>query len=175
MLNYSDTYPLRGILKITVRDAVTGAAKRTHVINNQITYNFATLLTELVCQRSSDPPSVQDMLYSMRMGSGTTQPTRADINLQAYVIGYSLPDVNKVTIAPGEITLIATMPSTDGNGTVFSEAGIFSAGTAMSTSDTPGTAPGTTRMLARQIYPGISKSSAVTIDYSWSLLFQATP
>jgi hypothetical protein len=175
MTNTTENFALRGVLKIVVRDAATGAIKRTQVINNQITYLFATILTELVCQRSTDPAPLQDALYSMRMGTGTNQPTRSDVNLQAYVIGYALPDVNKVTLAPGEITLIATMPSTDGNGSTFSEAGLFSGGTAMSTSDTPGTAPGTTRMIARQVYSPIAKTSAVTIDFSWTLLFNPTP
>jgi hypothetical protein len=175
MNDFGDGLPMRGILQVVVRDAVTGGIKRKHQLFNQITYNMANLLVELVCQRATDPAPLQDQIYSLRLGSGTTQPTRSDISLQSPIGGYVIGDSGKVTLAPGEVTLIITIPSGDLNSQNISEAGLFSGGTAQSTSDTPGTAPGTTRLLARQIFPTIAKTSAITVDVSWTLLYQATP
>jgi hypothetical protein len=175
MIHPADSFPLRGILKVTARDAKTGAVKRTYTLANQVTYNMANLLVELVCQRSSDPAPLQDQIYSLRLGSGTVQPTRSDINLQSYVGGYVIGDAGKVSAGVGEITFIISVPSTDLNGQNLSEAGLVSGGAARSTSDTPGTAPGATRLLARQIFPTIAKTSSIQVDVSWTLLYQATP
>lgn len=158
-----------------VRDATTRAPIRRVAIRNKITYLAAEVLVELIAQRASDPAPLGDAIYSMRMGTSTTQPTRADINLGAFAVGIAIGDVGKVTIAQGEISFIATLESGVGNGFTLTEAGLFTGGTAFSVSDTPGTTPGTTRMFAHQVYPGIAKSSAIVIDYSWTISFTATP
>ncbi len=59
--------------------------------------------------------------------------------------------------------------------TAFREAALFTAGAAPSTSDVPGTTPGVTRMIARQIHPDVPKTSAISVDFSWTLAFTATP
>ncbi len=166
---------MRGTLCVKVRDAVTGEVVKRIEIRNKITYLAADILVELIAQRASDPAPAQDLVYSMRMGSSNTAAQRSDTNLGAFVIGKQLLDVDKVNGAPGEITFTATLASGDANGSTLREAGLFTAGATPSTSDTPGSAPGVTRMIARQVYPDIPKTSAIVVDYSWTIAFTATP
>ncbi len=166
---------MMGTIVATVRSAKTGKVLKRIKIRNKITYLAADILVELIAQRATDPLPAQDLVYSMRMGSSNTAAQRSDTNLGAFTIGKVIGDVGKVTGGPGEITFIATLDSGDANGTTLREAGLFTAGTAPSTSDTPGTAPGVTRMVARQVYPDIPKTAAVVVDYSWTIAFTATP
>lgn len=171
----SNGIPMMGTICATVRSAKTGRVLKRIKIRNKITFLAADVLVELIAQRASDPNPVQDLVYSMRMGSSNTAASRADTNLGAFTIGKVIGDVGKVTGGPGEITFITTLDSGDANGTTLREAGLFTAGLAPSTSDVPGTAPGVTRMMARQVYPDIPKTAAVVVDYSWTIAFTAVP
>ncbi len=164
-----------GKLVVVVRDAKTGEVLRRFEIRNKITFLAADVLVELIAQRTTDPAPARDLVYSMRMGSSNTAAARSDTNLGAYVIGKVLGDVGKVTGAPGELQFITTLGSGDANGVTLREAGLFTAGPAPSTSDTPGTTPGSTRMIARQVYPDVPKTVAIVIDYSWIIAFTAVP
>jgi len=170
-----NTLPMRGTIEMVVRDARTRKPLRRIAIRNKIMYLAADVLVELLAQRATDPAPLGDAIYSMRMGTSTTQPTRADTNLGAFAFGVALGDVGKVTIAQGAISFVATLESGDANGNTLTEAGLFTGGTAFSVSDTPGTTPGTTRMFAHQVYAGIAKSSAIVIDYSWTISFTSSP
>jgi hypothetical protein len=167
--------PMMGTIDITVRDARTREAIKHLRIRNKITFLAADVLVELLAQRTTDPVPGRDLVYSMRMGSSNTAASRADTNLGAFVIGKVLGDVGKVNGAPGEIQFVATLESGDANGTTLREAGLFTAGAAPSASDVPGTTPGVTRMIARQVYPDIPKTIAVIVDYSWTIAFTAVP
>lgn len=172
---------MMGTISMVIRDAKTRNVLRRTTIRNKITYLAADVLVELIAQRATDPLATYDQIYSMRMGSSNTAATRADTNLGAYVIGKVIGDVGKVTGAPGEMKFIATLDSGDANGTTLREAGLFTAGSpiispgAPSTSNTPGTAAGATRMFARQVYPDIPKTAAIVVDYSWTIAFTAVP
>lgn len=174
-MNTFDGIPMQGTLQITTRDAATGAVLRTFTIKNKITFLAANVLVELIAQRATDPAPAQDMIYSMRMGTSSTAAQRSDTNLGAFVIGKVIGDSGKVNGAPGNITFIATLASGDANGNTLTEAGLFTAGSSPSTSDVPGTNPGQTRLFAHQIYPGIPKTVAIVIDYSWTIAFTAMP
>lgn len=166
--------PMVGTLSIRVRDAKTHRVKRRVTIKNKITYLAADVLVEMLAQRTgTDPAATTGRVYSMRMGTANTPAARTDTNLGAFSIGVQITDVNKVSGASGEITFIATLESGDANGVTLREAGLFTAGTAPATNNAPGTTPGTTRMIARQIYPDIAKTSSVVIDYSWTISFTA--
>lgn len=165
--------PMIGVLCVTTRDARTRGVIRTHTIRNKITFLAADVLVELLAQRTTDPVPARQLIHSMRMGTSNTPAARSDTNLGAFVVGVALGDVNKVTGVPGELQLVATLESGDGNGNTFREAGLFTAGASPSTSDAPGTTSGTTRMLARQVYPDIPKTVSIVIDYSWTIAFTA--
>jgi len=171
----ADGIPMRGTLCVVVRDANTGRVLRRLTIRNKITFLAADILVELIAQRATDPVPGRDLVYSMRMGSSNTAAQRSDTNLGAFVIGKVIGDVGKVTGAPGEITFIATLASGDANGNTLREAGLFTAGATPSTSDAPGTTPGVTRMIARQVYADIPKTLGLVVDYSWTIAFTTTP
>lgn len=169
------TIPMMGTIAITVRDAATREIRRQMTIRNKITYLAADLLVELLAQRTTDPAPTTGLVYSMRMGSSSTAAARSDTNLGAYTIGKALGDVDKVTGARGEIQFLTTLETGDANGTTLREAGLFTAGGTPSTSDTPGITPGACRMIARQVYPDVTKTISVVVDYSWTLAFTAVP
>lgn len=169
----STTIPMIGTLRIAVRDAKTRKIKRRVTIKNKITYLAADVLVELLAQRASDPAPARQLIYSMRMGSSNTAASRSDTNLGAFVVGVQLLDVNKITGAPGELQFVATLEAGDGNGNTLREAGLFTAGSAPSTSDVPSTTPGSTRLFARQTHPDIPKTAAIVVDYSWTIAFTA--
>lgn len=173
--------PMMGTVSMVVRSAKTRRVLKRITIRNKITYLAADVLVELIAQRAADPLPAFGRIYSMRMGSSNTAATRSDTNLGAYVIGKQLLDVGKVTGAPGELKFIATLDSGDANGTTLREAGLFTAGDpgispgAPSTSNTPGTAAGATRMFAHQVHPDVPKNVTIVIDYSWTIAFTAVP
>lgn len=170
-----DGIPMRGDLTVTVKDAATRETKRRIEIRNKITFLAADVLVELLAQRTTDPTPARGRVFSMRMGSSNTPASRADTNLGAFVVGKALADVNKVTGVPGELEFVVTLEAADGNGETLCEAGLFTAGSAgsPSPSDAAGTAPGTPRMIARQIHPPIPKTVSITIEYSWRIAFTA--
>lgn len=170
-----DGFPMIGHLSVTTRDALTRRVIKTLTIRNKITFLAADVLVELLAQRSTDSLATRQLVYSMRMGSSNTAAARSDTNLGSYVIGKALGDAGKQNGAPGELKFIATLETGDGNGTTFREAGLFTAGASPSTSNSPGTTPGTTRLIARQVYPDVPKTSGIVIDYSWVIAFTATP
>lgn len=165
--------PMIGTLRLTVRDANTRKIKRRVVIKNKITFLAADVLVELIAQRTTDPVPARQLIHSLRMGSSNTAAARSDTNLGAYIIGKPLVDINKITGAPGELQFVATLEAADGNGNTLREAGLFTAGASPSTSDAPGTTPGSTRLFARQTHPDIPKTSSIVIDYSWTIAFTA--
>jgi hypothetical protein len=170
-----DGIKMRGRLIVTVRDGLTGRMLKRIDIRNKITFLAADLLVELLAQRGTDPPPLQDSMFSMRMGSSNTPASRADSNLGAFVIGVQLNDVNKVTGVPGELQFLATLATTDANGNTLQEAGLFTRGSAGSPtpSDAPGTAPGNPRLFARQIHPPVVKTVAISVEYDWRIAFTA--
>lgn len=166
---------MRGDLTVTVKDTKNGATLWREEIRNKITFLAADLLVELIAQRTTDPTTSYNSIYSMRMGVSNTPASRADINLGSFVVGKALADVNKVTGVAGELQFITTLGPTEANGYTLQEAGLFTRGSAGSPtpSDTPGTAPGSVRMFARQVHPPVPKSTAITIEYSWRIAFTA--
>jgi hypothetical protein len=166
---------MMGTISMVIRDATTRRVKKRITIRNKITYLAADVLVELIAQRATDPVPGKDLIYSMRMGSSNTAAARSDTNLGAFVIGKVIGDVGKVTGAPGEIKFIATLEAADANGFTLREAGLFTAGATPGTSNAPGTAPGVTRMFARQVYPDIPKTIAIVVDYTWTIAFTAVP
>lgn len=164
--------PLRGDLKVVARDAVTGEIVRRIEIRNTITYLALGTLVELIAQKTSTLyPFGGLAIATLRVGSGTIPPTRNDSSLGSEVHSLALNDANKflTTNNPFElkiaVTLEAGTSSSPFNNVTLSEAGLFTAGDVAS-----GLAP---RLFARQIHPGIPKSTALVIDYDWRIAFTA--
>lgn len=169
----STSIPMIGTLAIVVRDARTRKVRRRIQIKNKITFLASDVLVELLAQRPTDPNPARQLIHSMRMGTSNTAAQRSDTNLGGFVVGKVLGGVNKITGAPGELQFVTTLESGDANGSTLREAGLFTAGATPSTSDTPGTTPGSARMFARQVYPDIPKTLSIVVDYSWTIAFKA--
>ena len=173
-VSLTNRFAMRGDLCLVVKDAVTGEVKRRVEIRNKITFLAADVLVELLAQRVGDPAADHNQMWSMRVGSSNTPASRSDSNIGTFVFGMQLFDVNKVTGAPGELEFTATLGAGDGNGSSLQEAGLFTKGSAGgSTFDTPGVGAGATRLFARQIFPAVDKTVAITIDLSWRIAFTA--
>lgn len=174
-LQQFESIMMRGDLCVIVRAAITHEVIRRIEIRNKITFLAADVMVELLAQRSTDANPTTNLIYSMRMGASNSPASRSDVNLGDTVIGKEILPVNKTTGIPGELQFMAVIESTEANGRTLQEAGLFTKGSAASPStlDPAGTTPLTPRMFCRQIYPAITKTSSLTLEYSWRLAFTA--
>ena len=185
---FKGSIAMRGDLSIVVRDALTKEAIKHIEIRNKITFLAADLLVELLAQRTTDsqPISVAlptphyehpNEIFSMRMGTSSVPAERTDTNLGAFVHGVLLEDVSKITGVPGELQFVAQLGVGDANGNTLQEAGLFTRGDAgaglATASDLPQTIPGKVRMFARQGHAPVSKTAAITVEYSWRVALTA--
>ena len=96
---------------------------------------------------------------ALHVSTGNTAPTAADTDLAntGNAITLTLIDASKtVTVASPlfELALTTTLLAGQGNGLTFCEAGVYLVNG---------------NMIARQVHPGIAKTSALVLDYDWRL------
>lgn len=167
-----------GILTVVVKDS-NGSIIRTFTDNNKIMFNAADVIVALLAQRASDFPGGRpaqipnNQIYSMRMGTSNTAPSRNNTNLGNPIIGKVMGDNNKITVLPGEVSFSTTLELGDGNGNTFQEAGLFTKGSGTGALDAPGILVTTPRLFARQVHPAIPKTNAISIEYTWKIAFTA--
>lgn len=166
-----DMLKLKGTLTIHVRQGDGGPIIQTISKRNTITFDASEVVRQLVAQRTTDYDPDNLKLASMRFGTNSTPPSRYDTNLHAEdpTLRKELTDAKKVNGLPGELILQATLLTTDGNGDTLCEAGLFTAGVGV-WSDLIG---GSLKLFARQIHGAIAKTSAISLDYNWTLQFTA--
>lgn len=170
---FRNTIPARGDICIKVKDAKTGKLLRRIEVRNTITFLFADVVLELLAQRASDPAASRNTIYTLRVGTGATAPTRTDTNLGNPVFGMIMDDSNKITGLPGELEFTSTLESGDGNGNTLTEAGLFTKGPTAGSLDSPGSTGTSPRLVARQIHAGIPKTAALVLEYSWKISITA--
>jgi hypothetical protein len=184
--NFGSVIPMRGDLRIVVRRADDGSTHWRYEIRNTITYVALRSMVNLIAQKTTITPADYAVKY-LRLGTGTTAPVRADINLNlpapsaASPLSLVLGDAEKTltTSNPFEMKINATLAATDLNGLNLTEAGLFIRGTTTPTSPAPPTSPAIysgdpshyPELFARQIHPAIPKSSAFVVDYDWRIAF----
>jgi hypothetical protein len=160
---------MKGTLTIHVKDC-RGRILRTIIKRNTITYDAGDVVRALLAQRSSDADPDENQLGSMRFGTSTTTPTRYDTDLIEEVVAVrkELTDAKKVNGISGELTLQATLGTGEANGLAkpLAEAALCTKGT--SWNDNIG---GSLKMFSRQCHAPITKNSAISLDYSWTLQF----
>jgi len=158
-----------GTLVIRVREAGSGRLIKTLAKRNTITYNAGDIVRAMLAQRATDPAAGNYALGSMRFGTSATAPTRYDTDLLAEVgsTRQRLIDAKKVDGVTGELTLQATLGTSEGNGNTLQEAALFTLGAA-NWDDPVG---GTLLMFSRQVHAAVAKTVAITLDYNWTLQF----
>jgi hypothetical protein len=181
---FQGTIPMRGDLRIIVRHAATGAVHWRYEIRNTITYIALKGVVNLIAQKTTLVDPADYKVAWLRVGTGVVAPTRADTNLgipapdsvfPLLPVSLSLGDVEKVLSVsnPFEMKVLATLPSTEGNGLNLTEAGLFTRGGTIA--QPPGEYPAASgkypELFARQIHPAIPKSNAFVIDYDWRIAF----
>ena len=159
-----------GILYIKVRDVASGKVIRTICKRNSITYDAGNIVRQLLSQRATDALAVELQLGSMRFGTDSTPAARTDTGLYNEISATrgQLTDDAKLDGGAGEITLHAVMESGVGNGNTYREAGLFTRGPAWDSE-----VGGSLMCWARQIHPAVEKSSAIALEYDWTLQFTA--
>lgn len=165
------TLRMVGTLVVRVLEAKSGRLLKTVMKRNTITYDAGNIVRSLLAQRATDPSPSSYAFGSMRFGTSTVAPTRADTDLlgEVFTVRKQLLDVQKLDGLSGVITLSATLASGDGNGSVFTEAGIFTHGA--SNWNDPVAAGGFVKMFSRQIHAALTKNSSVVFDYDWTFQF----
>jgi hypothetical protein len=151
-----------------VRRGDGGPVVRTILKRNTITYDASTITRELLAQRATDDLPGELKLASMRFGESTTAATRYDTNLLSEVatVRKELTDAKKVNGLVGELICQATLLTTDGNGSIFTEAGLFTLGAGLWSANVGGSLV----MFSRQTHAALAKTSAFSFDYNWTLL-----
>lgn len=184
--SFAATVPMRGDLRIVVRRADTGAVHWRYEIRNTITFVALKGMVNLIAQKTTTTAADFAVAY-LRVGTGNTPPTRADINLVTPAPNATTPftllldDAAKfLTISnPFEMKIVTTLGTGDLNGFNLTEAGLFIRGGTTPTSPAPPTSPAVylpaptfyPELFARQIHPTIPKSGAFVVDYDWRIAF----
>jgi len=105
-------------------------------------------------------------IWAIYVGTGTTPPTTADEHLGAVAFKKACDQpFFTVSTSAGTVQVQMTVETTEGNGNVFTEIGLYTRGS----EDNPNTPTVGAVMLARQIHGDIEKSSAMSIEYSWTI------
>lgn len=157
---------LRGDITISVIEAATGEVVRRMEIRNLIVTNGLTLIGNLL--KGYVTPGVDTVhLGEIQVGKGTTPPVTGNTAIEtAPTAGLvHLPvTVTVSTVANQvEVKCTAQLATTDCNGDTISEACLFMLNVA-------GASPS---LFARQVYPGVPKTSALTILYDWRITLTA--
>lgn len=184
--NFAATIPMRGDLRIVVRRADSGKVQWRYEIRNTITYVALRGLVNLISQKTTSTPADFAVSY-LRVGTGTTPPVRADINLELPAPNAAAPftilldDAAKfLTVSnPFEMKIVATLGAGDLNGLDLTEAGLLIRGGTTATIPAPPVSPAVylpaptfyPELFARQIHPAIPKSGALVVDYDWRISF----
>lgn len=151
---------IRGDLQLEIRDALSDSVIKRMAIKNTITYKGLLAPLKLLAQ---DGITVGDYrITRLWAGSNGIAPTRSDTALGSptstdSVTGgaITLTALNRtISEATSELIITATLGSGRANGTTLREVGLF-------------TANGD--MFARQVHPGVEKSSLITVSYTWRL------
>ena len=150
-----DQSPMRGDLRLTVRDAITREIKRNLLIKNTITYGALNAILQLISQLTDVAPT-DFKIEALQIGTNATAPVRAQTALIAPVLTLTLSDVAKIVTnsGPYELRVVTTLGADQCNELTLCEAGLFMHNGSM---------------FARQTHPPIPKSSAIVIDYDWRI------
>lgn len=156
---------VRGDITISVIEAATGNVMRRMEIRNLIVTNGLTLIGNLL--KGYTPLANTVHLGEIQVGRGVTAPVTGNTAIEVLPTAGStaLPVTVTVSTVANQVEVKCTAQLGTGscNGDTISEAGLF---TLDSTNANPS-------MFARQVYPGVPKTIALSIVYDWRITFTA--
>jgi hypothetical protein len=117
---------------------------------NVITFEARRILTYLLAGEDS----VNRFVNTLKVGTSNTAPARTDDNLgsvkDSVPVVYTFPDIDRVRF---EGILTNASPA---NNEALVEAGLFN---------------NSSQLFARQVYPVVTKTSALQLKYIWTIIF----
>lgn len=147
---------LRGDIQIEIHRPGVARPLRRYAIRNTITYDGFNSPLYLWSQDTGSP--LDWRMVKLAPGTNGTPPTPGDLGLGGPL---SEPDsiplvaANRTVVpAAGEIVLTGTLSTLQANGQTLREIGLFL---------------GNGTLFARQVYPGIPKTNAITVTYTWRI------
>jgi len=166
-MNLIDGLKLEGHLVIEARDFRSGRLIKRIDKKNLICQNSWFSIGKLLSQPSSGDPLEYYRIWAIYVGDSNTAPASSQTGLlgtNTLGVAVTQPISESSNSSGTVLTLEMTLGTGDFNGNVLRECGIFTRGDA----DTvPPTTPSTSLMLARQVHSDISKSSSMTVKYTW--------
>jgi hypothetical protein len=163
---------LQGHLRVYTVNAETGEETLHFSQRNQITYLHLSTLGELIVQRSTLTPSelafdameieASAAPYVSPPAPGDTGRPAGATRAKLYTFDRDLDVQLDVGGTPGLIQFRATVDAAEANGLTLRGAGIYTTGTGTFASR---------RLVARQQYTAISKTSALGISYVWDIQY----
>lgn len=150
--NNKESVMLKGVYTFTIRDAVTGAVKRTHRYENIVPtvarQNIANNMT-------ASSPASSLLINKAALGTGTNTPANSDTQLQTETYRN---DVASKTNSANVAYVTAFYSAAEVSGT-FREIGLFAGGTASAN----------TGVLMSRVAINITKSTSETLTVDWTL------
>ena len=153
---------VRGDIEIKVLDGETRQVLRQIDVRNLIVTNGLLVIGNLL-KGYVNPADVPQLTW-LFVADGTTPPTPGDTNL-ASPNTVQCPLVTTVDVVGSKLTVAcaAQLETTQGNGLTISEAGLFVESPSLASSG----------MIARQVFTGIAKTSAIALQLTWRITFTA--
>lgn len=146
-MHQRDSIGVRGEVRIKVRRH--GEMVREIVSRNMVVNGGLDLLADLFIGATTTIPR------ALAVGTGTTAPTKADTALEAEV--YRSPQLTEYSRGgTGAAIFKYYLTASQANGNTLTEAGLF-------TSNSGGT------MVARVTHTAITKTSAESVTYEWTI------
>ena len=158
---------VRGDIEIRVIHAASGELVRRLEIRNLILTNGLSFMGQLLAGSYTPVATATKHLGEIHVGTGTTAPTVSDTDLQTNPGGsvVAVPVTVSVATVSNTVEVKSTgqLTTLQANGYVISEAGLYSVDVALANPS----------IVARQVFPGITKTSALAIAFDWRITFTA--
>lgn len=172
-----DSLKIYGNFGLTVREngkKTLRIEKRNQIVDGGRLTVLYLLRQSLLTPIQMNPNYAQ--LWSLSAGTNATPPAVSDTGLYdpQWTLAYGVSDamIYVQTVPTYEILISVVMPTTDGIGITFQEAGLFTRGSL----DDPSTLiPPLWEsipfrvLFARQIHPPVLKSGIMTLEYAWRI------